>query len=185
MYFFFQAEDGIRDIGVTGVQTCALPIFTDGKGRTAGFVAVVTDVAKAWVTREVITARSIMDCVVSGASSVDSMAIVTDAKARFEGLTYAVRQRTFFPSSVYRMAIYDKSNRLLEEHFLIPIVKSEDKNAVMRYELYDEGSEKPLETMTFDPRKGLERDVVRYYRERYPRLKSVLLRMDVNVNSGL
>src|SRR5258707_15135842 len=28
--FFFQAEDGIRDIGVTGVQTCALPIcFTD------------------------------------------------------------------------------------------------------------------------------------------------------------
>src|SRR5882757_9673627 len=26
-YFFFQAEDGIRDIGVTGVQTCALPIW--------------------------------------------------------------------------------------------------------------------------------------------------------------
>src|SRR3712207_2309731 len=25
--FFFQAEDGIRDIGVTGVQTCARPIF--------------------------------------------------------------------------------------------------------------------------------------------------------------
>src|SRR3712207_7280514 len=27
--FFFQAEDGIRDIGVTGVQTCALPILID------------------------------------------------------------------------------------------------------------------------------------------------------------
>src|SRR3712207_8873795 len=26
MFVFFQAEDGIRDIGVTGVQTCALPI---------------------------------------------------------------------------------------------------------------------------------------------------------------
>src|SRR3712207_9099600 len=26
--FFFQAEDGIRDIGVTGVQTCALPILS-------------------------------------------------------------------------------------------------------------------------------------------------------------
>src|SRR3712207_5888094 len=26
-FFFFQAEDGIRDIGVTGVQTCALPIL--------------------------------------------------------------------------------------------------------------------------------------------------------------
>src|SRR5207237_5487864 len=28
--FFFQAEDGIRDSSVTGVQTCALPIWTDG-----------------------------------------------------------------------------------------------------------------------------------------------------------
>src|SRR5476651_1028831 len=28
VFFFFQAEDGIRDIGVTGVQTCALPIWT-------------------------------------------------------------------------------------------------------------------------------------------------------------
>src|SRR2546422_447704 len=26
MLFFFQAEDGIRDVAVTGVQTCALPI---------------------------------------------------------------------------------------------------------------------------------------------------------------
>src|SRR3712207_7380962 len=29
-FFFFQAEDGIRDIGVTGVQTCALPICQAG-----------------------------------------------------------------------------------------------------------------------------------------------------------
>src|SRR5690606_40068108 len=28
--FFFQAEDGIRDFHVTGVQTCALPIFDRG-----------------------------------------------------------------------------------------------------------------------------------------------------------
>src|SRR2546430_4300648 len=27
--FFFQAEDGIRDLTVTGVQTCALPIYRD------------------------------------------------------------------------------------------------------------------------------------------------------------
>src|SRR3712207_8372051 len=30
-FFFFQAEDGIRDIGVTGVQTCALPIFPSAR----------------------------------------------------------------------------------------------------------------------------------------------------------
>src|SRR2546421_2422515 len=28
LFFFFQAEDGIRDLIVTGVQTCALPIYT-------------------------------------------------------------------------------------------------------------------------------------------------------------
>src|SRR5438270_11492432 len=28
LFFFFQAEDGIRDLTVTGVQTCALPIFS-------------------------------------------------------------------------------------------------------------------------------------------------------------
>src|SRR2546430_6005307 len=27
VFFFFQAEDGIRDLTVTGVQTCALPIW--------------------------------------------------------------------------------------------------------------------------------------------------------------
>src|SRR2546427_3370440 len=29
LFFFFQAEDGIRDLTVTGVQTCALPICSD------------------------------------------------------------------------------------------------------------------------------------------------------------
>ena len=32
MFFFFQAEDGIRDWSVTGVQTCALPIKKSDKG---------------------------------------------------------------------------------------------------------------------------------------------------------
>src|SRR5256885_12175714 len=32
-FFFFQAEDGIRDYKVTGVQTCALPICKGLNGR--------------------------------------------------------------------------------------------------------------------------------------------------------
>src|SRR3712207_9572225 len=49
LFFFFQAEDGIRDIGVTGVQTCALPIWVPLPGpeqsrpETAAFFS--TDVA--------------------------------------------------------------------------------------------------------------------------------------------
>src|SRR5437773_4266613 len=34
LFFFFQAEDGIRDRDVTGVQTCALPIFSYLEGCT-------------------------------------------------------------------------------------------------------------------------------------------------------
>src|SRR5438067_8797479 len=35
-FFFFQAEDGIRDRNVTGVQTCALPISARGQPREQG-----------------------------------------------------------------------------------------------------------------------------------------------------
>src|SRR5207245_7175509 len=34
-FFFFQAEDGIRDATVTGVQTCALPISANVASRSA------------------------------------------------------------------------------------------------------------------------------------------------------
>src|SRR3989304_4371484 len=35
-FFFFQAEDGIRDVAVTGVQTCALPIWLHGTNVKQG-----------------------------------------------------------------------------------------------------------------------------------------------------
>src|SRR2546426_12178737 len=38
-FFFFQAEDGIRDYKVTGVQTCALPIYRN----MAAFLDLVRD----------------------------------------------------------------------------------------------------------------------------------------------
>src|SRR3712207_2998355 len=41
--FFFQAEDGIRDIGVTGVQTCALPISVDGRADVLALLRYLTE----------------------------------------------------------------------------------------------------------------------------------------------
>src|SRR5256885_3568240 len=56
IFFFFQAEDGIRDYKVTGVQTCALPISLKA-GITAGRVSYDPSKAQAcldWVrTQEV------------------------------------------------------------------------------------------------------------------------------------
>src|SRR5258707_12600519 len=50
MIFFFQAEDGIRDIGVTGVQTCALPICSSAgrvRSKEASGVSVETNASSA------------------------------------------------------------------------------------------------------------------------------------------
>src|SRR3989449_6305357 len=41
-FFFFQAEDGIRDVAVTGVQTCALPI-SDGRRLERSTTLVFTE----------------------------------------------------------------------------------------------------------------------------------------------
>src|SRR5256885_13098050 len=43
--FFFQAEDGIRDYKVTGVQTCALPILMADTGGTWAAPAVFLKLA--------------------------------------------------------------------------------------------------------------------------------------------
>src|SRR5699024_1434629 len=50
-FFFFQAEDGIRDRNVTGVQTCALPIFAAAMERTglpAFLVQTKNGIRAAW-----------------------------------------------------------------------------------------------------------------------------------------
>src|SRR6266446_2178844 len=41
VFFFFQAEDGIRDYKVTGVQTCALPIFLAAVAHEGGSRVVI------------------------------------------------------------------------------------------------------------------------------------------------
>src|SRR5438034_6123643 len=52
LFFFFQAEDGIRDHCVTGVQTCALPISQDVLARAKSFFAERVPNAAAFVERE-------------------------------------------------------------------------------------------------------------------------------------
>src|SRR6266850_2116135 len=44
-FFFFQAEDGIRDYKVTGVQTCALPIYERGDEERKALDVVPVGVA--------------------------------------------------------------------------------------------------------------------------------------------
>src|SRR2546430_12705565 len=50
-FFFFQAEDGIRDLTVTGVQTCALPILPQSRVELQGLERLVADAEKNRVPR--------------------------------------------------------------------------------------------------------------------------------------
>src|SRR5216684_5718167 len=56
-FFFFQAEDGIRDVAVTGVQTCALPILGLIAG-SAGSVAAALATDKR-TTAQILTMASV------------------------------------------------------------------------------------------------------------------------------
>src|SRR5256885_5505309 len=67
LFFFFQAEDGIRDYKVTGVQTCALPIYvrfyhamyqTMMFGMNLAFVS--NNIGLMWVAVEIATLTTVL-----------------------------------------------------------------------------------------------------------------------------
>src|SRR5205809_3979786 len=47
IFLFLQAEDGIRDVAVTGVQTCALPISSDSASSGFGWTSTMMPSAPA------------------------------------------------------------------------------------------------------------------------------------------
>src|SRR5207237_6710712 len=95
-FFFFQAEDGIRDSSVTGVQTCALPISIWRDVRKlppASFVAFVAD-AGPGTSPTAQSYWSLRDTVV--AAQGDRISGESEAIARLEQLlsTAVKRQRS-------------------------------------------------------------------------------------------
>src|SRR5690606_41005771 len=80
LYFYFQAEDGIRDFHVTGVQTCALPIFAlfeprsvgDGVGINGASVGQGVSVAEG-VASAAASARPPQPASISAAASITRM----------------------------------------------------------------------------------------------------------------
>src|SRR3712207_7889607 len=79
-FFFFQAEDGIRDIGVTGVQTCALPISLDLEERDWDLV-VDTNLKGVWLAAQG-TARRMVRHGVGG--SIVNIASILGLRVRSE-----------------------------------------------------------------------------------------------------
>src|SRR5438876_3579863 len=92
-YFFFQAEDGIRDGRVTGVQTCALPIWQ--KGHTEiyrGSEYTVDFLPKVKV--EVVLADDMVEKAVTVVVSAAKTGKIGDGKVFVLPVEHAVRIRT-------------------------------------------------------------------------------------------
>src|SRR2546429_4599157 len=98
-FFFFQAEDGIRDVAVTGVQTCALPIsLAYGTGPIAPrdvivgpgnrYVAAAKRLVAGTVAIDMLAGPS--ELVVFADSSADPATVAADLLAQAEHDPHAV-----------------------------------------------------------------------------------------------
>src|SRR5688500_19475470 len=72
--FFFQAEDGIRDYKVTGVQTCALPISLRPSDNTDSLRRIVPEDTAARTTPPPTTVASIPSSTASALSPPTTVA---------------------------------------------------------------------------------------------------------------
>src|SRR2546427_8600556 len=86
-FFFFQAEDGIRDLTVTGVQTCALPILVPLAARhqkTGAAAMEGSQAACSWACNSWTECTSMlpMDFMPSTAASAPKMVVKVVTRAR-------------------------------------------------------------------------------------------------------
>src|SRR5690554_7038247 len=100
-FFFFQAEDGIRDADVTGVQTCALPISL--LQRFPGMTIVV-------LTNQVIKA----DLLELSKMGIKHMLCKTiDRDELVMALRFALKGRKFFSEEVLEVLMDEQKRRVL------------------------------------------------------------------------
>src|SRR5690606_11319364 len=112
MFFFFQAEDGIRDFHVTGVQTCALPIFLEIRKPSGDFNRKALN-----LHHGVLISDAFMEAVRNGeewqlTSPKDgSVRATVDARSLFQKLV-ETRLATGEPYTVFS----DTVNRMMPKH---------------------------------------------------------------------
>src|SRR5256886_13552558 len=78
LFFFFQAEDGIRDLTVTGVQTCALPISLSRSKPLSFREKKMLERAKYLLVSEMATSRN------TTAENAEATVVKSLAKAKLQ-----------------------------------------------------------------------------------------------------
>src|SRR6266446_9133240 len=103
-FFFFQAEDGIRDYKVTGVQTCALPISGPPPNTTGLTSTFETGTTEGWTSR---TGTEIVAPSSADAHSGGFSLLTTNRTAAFRGPNFNVTS-VMFNGSRYRVSVWAK-----------------------------------------------------------------------------
>src|SRR3712207_9390892 len=111
---FFQAEDGRRDIGVTGVQTCALPIYVSLKVESGQFAALVGPTGAGKSTLLGLIAR--LYDPLSGAVKIDGADV---RRFTLESLrrqvSFVLQETVLFRAPVWQNIAYGKPGASREE----------------------------------------------------------------------
>src|SRR5699024_9697268 len=110
--FCFQAEDGIRDRNVTGVQTCALPIFFTSSGVDSIIMSILFKSTPEEVKMLLIDPKVVELSIYNGIPHL-LVPVVTDAKKANAALDWAVdemekRYKLFSKNNVRDIDSYNK-----------------------------------------------------------------------------
>src|SRR5688500_3238633 len=110
-FFFFQAEDGIRAYKVTGVQTCALPIFGFEHERPAARAAALQALIVTGAGGLALLAAGVLLMDISGTASLSTMAA--------NGASIAAHPRYAVITALVLVAAFTKSAQV-PFHFWLP-----------------------------------------------------------------
>src|SRR5256884_1129022 len=151
VFFFFQAEDGIRDVAVTGVQTCALPIFERDFAQMAANGINTVRIPHTMPPRSLLgAARRHGLRVMVGLSAEQYLGFLIDRKKSMADIEALVRAKVRecaghpallcyalgneIPSTMARWLGRRKIERYLER--LCRVIKEEDPDGLVTYVNY-------------------------------------------------
>src|SRR5205085_4179843 len=99
---FFQAEDGIRDLTVTGVQTCALPIF--GVGRLREPEEIVAECERILALRDDLAGLRVLVTAGGTREPIDAVRVITNRSSGKQGHAIRSEERRVGKECRARMA---------------------------------------------------------------------------------
>src|SRR5690349_24776660 len=108
-FFFFQAEDGIRDLYVTGVQTCALPILLQSTELNED--ALLISIASAVTTQSIEAVLGRRLAVVRAMPNTRSEERRVGKECRYRGLFHHLKKNTKSIDKMTLQAAYDMLHR--------------------------------------------------------------------------